>query len=34
VVSAVDLTKNPPVLSVNGQSFTVNQVQSVSRASS
>jgi flagellar basal-body rod modification protein FlgD len=32
VVSAVDLTKNPPVLSVNGQSFTVNQIQGVTRS--
>jgi flagellar basal-body rod modification protein FlgD len=31
VVSSVDLTKNPPVLSVNGQNFTVNQIQGVSR---
>jgi len=32
VVDSVDLTKNPPVLSVNGQSFTVNQIQGVSRS--
>jgi flagellar basal-body rod modification protein FlgD len=31
VVDSVDLTKSPPVLSVNGQSFTVNQIQGVSR---
>jgi flagellar basal-body rod modification protein FlgD len=31
VVNSVDLTKNPPVLSVNGQNFTVNQIQGVSR---
>ena len=31
VVDSVDLTKNPPLLSVNGQTFTVNQVQGVSR---
>jgi len=33
VVNSVDLTKNPPVLSVNGQNFTVNQIQGVSRSS-
>lgn len=32
IVNSVDLTKNPPVLSVNGQNFTVNQVQGVSRS--
>jgi flagellar basal-body rod modification protein FlgD len=32
VVDSVDLTKSPPVLSVNGQSFTVNQIQGVSRS--
>jgi flagellar basal-body rod modification protein FlgD len=32
VVNSVDLTQNPPVLSVNGQNFTVNQVQGVSRS--
>jgi flagellar basal-body rod modification protein FlgD len=32
IVNSVDLTKNPPVLSVNGQNFTVNQIQGVSRA--
>jgi flagellar basal-body rod modification protein FlgD len=31
VVDSVDLTQNPPVLSVNGQKFTVNQIQGVSR---
>jgi len=31
VVDSVDLTKNPPLLSVNGQTFTVNQIQGVSR---
>jgi flagellar basal-body rod modification protein FlgD len=30
VVQSVDLTKNPPLLSVNGQNFTINQLQSVS----
>jgi flagellar basal-body rod modification protein FlgD len=28
-VSSVDLTKSPPLLSVGGQSYTLNQVQSV-----
>ena len=32
VVKSVDLTQNPPVLSVNGQNFTINQIQGVSRA--
>jgi flagellar basal-body rod modification protein FlgD len=32
VVNSVDLTKNPPVLSVNGQNFTVDQIQGVSRS--
>jgi len=32
VVNSVDLTKNPPVLSVNGQNFTVNQILGVSRS--
>ena len=32
IVNSVDLTKNPPVLSVNGQNFTVSQIQSVSRS--
>ena len=32
IVNSVDLTKNPPLLSVNGQNFTVNQVQGVSRS--
>jgi len=31
-VNSVDLTKNPPVLSVNGQDFAVNQIQRVSRS--
>jgi flagellar basal-body rod modification protein FlgD len=30
VVNSVDLTQNPPVLSVNGQNYTINQVQGVS----
>jgi flagellar basal-body rod modification protein FlgD len=29
VVSAVDLTQSPPLLSIGGQTFTVNQVQSI-----
>jgi len=29
VVSSVDLTKNPPVLTVGGQNFTLSQIQSV-----
>jgi len=29
IVSSVDLAQNPPVLTVNGQQFTVNQIQSV-----
>jgi flagellar basal-body rod modification protein FlgD len=32
IVNSVDLTKNPPLLSVNGQNFTVNQIQGVSRS--
>jgi flagellar basal-body rod modification protein FlgD len=32
IVNSVDLTQNPPVLSVNGQNFTVNQIQQVSRS--
>jgi flagellar basal-body rod modification protein FlgD len=30
-VSSVDLTKTPPVLSINGQSFTVSQITGVSQ---
>src|SRR6516165_8657687 len=29
VVSAVDLTHAPPLLTINGQSYTVNQIQSI-----
>jgi len=29
VVSSVDLAQNPPLLTVNGQQFTINQIQSV-----
>lgn len=29
VVSSVDLTQSPPLLSIGGQSFTVNQIQSI-----
>lgn len=32
VVNSVDLTKNPPVLSVNGQNYTINQIQGVSHS--
>lgn len=32
VVQSVDLTKNPPVLSINGQSFTISQISSVSKS--
>jgi flagellar basal-body rod modification protein FlgD len=31
VVDSVDMTKNPPLLSVNGQNFTISQIQGVSR---
>jgi flagellar basal-body rod modification protein FlgD len=30
IVNSVDLTKSPPLLSIDGQSFTVNQVKSIS----
>ena len=30
VVSGVNLTQTPPLLLINGQSFTVNQIQSIS----
>ena len=29
VVSSVDLTQSPPLLTINGQSYTVNQIQSI-----
>ena len=29
VVSSVDLTKSPPLLTINGQSYTINQIQSI-----
>ena len=32
VVNSVNLTQTPPTLSVNGQSFTVNQIQGVTRS--
>jgi flagellar basal-body rod modification protein FlgD len=32
VVNSVDLTQTPPVLSVNGQNYTINQIQSVSHS--
>ena len=31
VVNSVDLTKNPPVLSIGGQNYTVSQIQQVIR---
>jgi flagellar basal-body rod modification protein FlgD len=30
VVNSVDLTKSPPLLSINGQSYTVSQIKSIS----
>jgi len=30
VVNSVDLTKNPPLLSINGQNFTISQITGVS----
>ena len=30
VVSSVDLTQNPPVLTVNGQNYTISQIQKIS----
>jgi flagellar basal-body rod modification protein FlgD len=32
VVNSVDLTQNPPVLSVNGGNYTINQIMRVSRS--
>ena len=32
VVNSVNLAQTPPTLSVNGQSFTVNQIQGVTRS--
>jgi flagellar basal-body rod modification protein FlgD len=29
VVNSVDLTQSPPLLSINGQTYTVNQIQSI-----
>jgi flagellar basal-body rod modification protein FlgD len=34
VVSSVDIAKSPPLLTVNGQTYTVNQIASVASASS
>jgi len=31
VVNSVDLTKNPPLLSINGQNFTISQISGVSK---
>jgi flagellar basal-body rod modification protein FlgD len=28
-VSSVDLTQTPPLLSINGQTYTVNQLQQI-----
>jgi len=33
VVNSVDLTKNPPLLNVNGQNFAVNQIVNVAQSS-
>ena len=30
VVNSVDLTQQPPLLSINGQTYTVNQIKSIS----
>jgi flagellar basal-body rod modification protein FlgD len=32
VVSSVDLTQNPPLLTVNGQNYTISQIQGVSHS--
>jgi flagellar basal-body rod modification protein FlgD len=29
IVNSVDLTQSPPLLSIGGQTFTVNQIQSI-----
>jgi flagellar basal-body rod modification protein FlgD len=29
VVDSVDLTQSPPLLSINGQNYTVNQIKSI-----
>jgi flagellar basal-body rod modification protein FlgD len=29
VVSSVDLTQSPPLLTIGGKTFTVNQIQSI-----
>jgi flagellar basal-body rod modification protein FlgD len=31
VVNSVDLTQSPPLLSINGQTYTVNQIKSISQ---
>jgi flagellar basal-body rod modification protein FlgD len=31
VVSSVDLTQSPPLLSINGQNYTVNQIKSIAQ---
>jgi flagellar basal-body rod modification protein FlgD len=30
VVNSVDLTQTPPLLSINGQTYTVNQIKRIS----
>ena len=30
VVSSVDLTQTPPMLTINGQSYTINQIKGIS----
>ncbi len=32
IVSAVDLTQSPPLLSINGQSYTISQVKAIGTA--
>ena len=29
LVNSVDLTQSPPLLSINGQTYTVNQIKSI-----
>jgi flagellar basal-body rod modification protein FlgD len=31
VVNSVDLTQSPPLLSINGQTYTVNQIKSIAQ---
>jgi len=30
VVNSVDLTQTPPLLSINGQTYTINQIKGIS----